>query len=170
MYSKGESGSSIKAMFEWLKAVAIAVFEEELDIRAFAMDCCGGARTAVTEAFPQAAIITDTVHMVRSVRDHKGLLVGNDTRQALAQVQQLVGWLIEATSESQFLALAAVVRQEMEKGMRQGGLFVIFEMFFSLSGGLVQFAAWFFETYVDHASGIPTIQPSAQSIERDNRD
>ena len=132
MYSKGESGSSIKAMFEWLKAVAIAVFEEELDIRVFAMDCCGGARTAVTEAFPQAVVITDTVHMRRAVRDKKALLVGDDRMQALAQVQQLVHWLMEATSECQFLALAAVVRQEMETGMRQGGysfeIFVIFEM------------------------------------------
>jgi hypothetical protein len=132
MYSKGESGSSIKAMFEWLKAVAIAVFEEELDIRVFAMDCCGGARTAVTEAFPQAKIVTDTVHMLRSVREKKALLVGDDKKQALAQVEQLVRWLIEPTSESQFLALAAVVRQEMEVGMRQGGysfeIFVIFEM------------------------------------------
>jgi hypothetical protein len=96
------------------------------------MDCCGGARTAVTEAFPQAKIVTDTLHMLRSVREKKALLVGDDKKQALAQVEQLVRWLIEPTSESQFLALAAVVRQEMEVGMRQGGysfeIFVIFEM------------------------------------------
>jgi hypothetical protein len=93
------------------------------------MDCCGGARTAVTEAFPQAVVITDTVHMRRAVRDKKALLVGDDRMQALAQVQQLVHWLMEATSESQFLALAAVVRQEVENGMRQGGAFVIFFIF-----------------------------------------
>jgi hypothetical protein len=70
--------------------------------------------------------------MLRSVREKKALLVGDDKKQALAQVEQLlVRRLIEATSESQFLALAAVVRQEMEVGMRQGGLFVIFKIFVS---------------------------------------
>jgi hypothetical protein len=89
------------------------------------MDCCGGARTAVTEAFPQAKIVTDTLHMLRSVREKKALLVGDDKKkQALAQLEQLVRRLIEATSETQFLALADVVRQEMEVGMRQSGLFI----------------------------------------------
>jgi hypothetical protein len=128
MYSKGERGSSIKAMFEWLKAVAIAVFEEELDIRVFAMDCWGGARSAITEAFPQATVVTDTVHMLRSVREKKGLLVGDDKKQELAQMEQLVCRFIEPTSERQFLVLAAVIRQEMEVGMRQGGVHVVIYM------------------------------------------
>jgi hypothetical protein len=120
MYSKGEGGASITVLLQWLDDMALALYGTRLKFAVFAMDICGGARNAVNAVFPEAKIITDTVHMLRAVRDHRKLLAGMDTKLALERIEAMIHRLTETSSEEQFLQLAAVVRQEMEIGLGQG--------------------------------------------------
>jgi hypothetical protein len=120
MYSKGEGEPAITVLLKWLDDMALALYGARLKPAVFAMDICGGARNAVKAVFPDAEIITDTVHMLRAVRDHRKLLAGTDKQLALEAIEAMIHRLMETSSEGQFLQLAAVVRQEMEIGLGQG--------------------------------------------------